>query len=175
MPLGKFSEILMVGGHANSLGRAGEVVEEVLVNPSRLDELYSCISDDDAWVRMRAIDAFEKVIRKHPEWANPYLEDMLTRLTTSDQASIQWHLAELFMRVDLSGRQQKQAAEWLMSLLKTVEVDWIVAINSIRALMQFAELGLVPADELGKLFTIQEQHKSKTVRKKAAQFRDEVD
>lgn len=84
-----FEEVLQVGGKTNSLGRAGEIFEIVSHEPSRLDELFQCISADDAWVRMRAIDTFEKLIKENPQWVQPYLAELIETFTHSTQPSIQ--------------------------------------------------------------------------------------
>jgi hypothetical protein len=60
--------MLTVGGKSNALGRTNEVIEIVLLDKSRLDELYKCLFEADAWVRMRAGDALEKICRHCPEW-----------------------------------------------------------------------------------------------------------
>ena len=60
-----FAEVLTEGGRSNSLGRAGEVVHAVFADRDRLDELWACISHDDAYVRMRAIDSFEAPLHNH--------------------------------------------------------------------------------------------------------------
>ena len=83
----KFTEMLRAGGHANSLGRVDEAIELVLHDRSRLDELYECLFDQDAWVRMRAADALEKVCRKHPDWLLPYIDKFQSELTASTQPS----------------------------------------------------------------------------------------
>lgn len=49
-----FAAMHAEGGHANSLGRVNDVIELVLPDRPCLDELYACLFDDDAWVRMRA-------------------------------------------------------------------------------------------------------------------------
>lgn len=55
-----FSDILAVGGKSNSLGRTDEVIGIVLSDKQRLNRLYACVFNDDAWIRMRAIDAIMK-------------------------------------------------------------------------------------------------------------------
>jgi hypothetical protein len=165
-----FEEILTVGGKTNSLGRAGEVMDVVLKDHSRLDELYACVSADNPWVRMRAIDSFEKICRTHPEWIEPYIDKIFRELTLSTQPSIQWHLAQIFAATKLSAEQKGKALAWLKGSLATTDVDWIVSVNTMKALLKFNHDGLVSDDELLALFKIQEQHASKSVRKKAEMF-----
>ena len=100
--------MLIEGGKTNSLGRVNEVIEIVLQDKSRLEELYSCLFNDDAWVRMRAVDAIEKVCRVSPDWLEPYIDRFLDELAVSTQPSIQWHLAEIFGEVDLTGPQKER-------------------------------------------------------------------
>jgi hypothetical protein len=165
-----YESILAVGGKTNSLGRADEVISSVYADPSRLDELFNCISANDAWVRMRAVDAFEKIAREHPEWIQPYLDKIFSDLALSSQPSIQWHLAQIFSEVQLTDEQRENAIAWLKDKIKTIEVDWIVSVNTMKALVYFYGNGLLTTEDLIPLFKLQQQHKSNTVKKKAAQF-----
>ena len=168
--MNSYKSILEAGGKTNSLGRANEVIDSVYSDPSRLEELFNCISADDAWVRMRAIDSFEKIVRDRPEWARQYLDKIFNNLTQSDQPSIQWHLAQIFSEVYLTDEQRERAIIWLKNKIKTTNVDWIVSVNVMKTLAYFHRNELVTANELKQLLKIQEKHKSKSVRKKAADF-----
>lgn len=170
-----FVETLMEGGHANSLGRAEEVLIEVLDNQSRLVELYDCISNEDAWVRMRAIDTLEKVCRVHRDWMSPYIDNMLLELTKSDQPSIQWHLAQIIGQVELDNNQKEQAIKWLEYILKQKDIDWIVASNSMETLAQFNRDGSYPTSKLISLLKVQQSHKSNAVKKRANKILAEFD
>lgn len=169
-----FEEIFTAGGHTNSLGRAGEVLQTVQNEPSRLNELFNCISADDAWVRMRAVDTFEKIVKDTPTVAQPYLESILRDLTKSNQPSIQWHLAQIFGEVSLSGSERGQAIKWLLQRIKSADVDWIVSVNVMKTLLSFYKQGYVSQGELEPLFKTQADHPSKSVRKKAANFLQEL-
>lgn len=168
-----FADILAEGGKANSLGRAAAVVEVVLKNKDRLDELYACTLHDDAWVRMRAIDSLEKVCRVHPEWLKAYTGRLLSELAPSEQPSIQWHLAQIFRQVTLTAAQRQQAIKWLKQRVSTTAVDWIVAADTLETLAYFTRRGVVTQAELVKLLTIQQDHHSKAVVKRAAKLLDE--
>jgi hypothetical protein len=172
--MSNFEEVLKSGGHSNSLGRAGEVLDEVRKDNGRIPELFSCISSDDAWVRMRAIDTFEKLVRKEPTLAQPYLSDIVERLTKNSQPSIQWHIAQMFAKIDLTDQQRAAATEWLKDRIETVGVDWIVSVNVMKTLLQFGRDGSTDAGSLRPLFRVQTQHASKSVRKKAGLFLEQL-
>lgn len=163
----KFTEILKTGGHANSLGRVGEVIELVLHDRSRLDELHKCLFDQDAWVRMRAADALEKVCRKHPDWLLPYIDRLQGELAASTQPSIQWHLAQIYRQVTLTGAQKQAAVEWLQQILSSKDVDWIVAANAMDTLVQFTKDGSFSIAKMNGLLKIQQNHKSNAVARRA--------
>jgi hypothetical protein len=166
----QFAKILLEGAHRNSLGRAAEVVDTVLQDKPRLEELYTCLFDDDPWVRMRAADSLEKVCREHPEWLEPYITRFEKELSGSTQPSIQWHLAQMYAQVSLTPTQKKFALQWLKSLIATVEVDWIVSANAMETLVQFTRDGSFPKSDMAKLLKIQQHHKSKAVVRRAGKF-----
>ena len=55
------------GGNPNSLGKTLEVVEEVLSNPNKIDELFGCYKSNDETVRLRTSNAFKRIFRAKPE------------------------------------------------------------------------------------------------------------
>ena len=165
-----FLNMLAEGGKKNTLGRAEEVVQIVLSDQARLDELYQCLFDDDAWLRMRAVDALEKVCRVHPHWLEPYVEKLLTEVAAIDQASIQWHLAEMFNEISLTPDQEKRAIAIMKRTIATNDVDWIVASNTMNTLAAYVGEGKLPALELAPLLKIQQTHHSKAVVKRATRL-----
>jgi TPR repeat protein len=171
----KFNEMLAQGGHANSLGRVNDVIEVVLHDRARLDELYSCLFDEDAWIRMRAADALEKICRQHPDWLVPYIDAFSSDLAASTQPSIQWHLAQIYREVDLTAKQKHLAITWLKHLLATKDVDWIVAANAMDTLAQFTKDGSSPVADLIPLLKIQQSHRSSAVIKRAGKLLAEFD
>lgn len=172
--LESFAEILAVGGKSNSLGRTNEVIERVLDNKHLLNELYTCVFNDDAWVRMRAMDAIEKICRQHPDWLLPYIDRFQRDLAPSDQPSVQWHLAQIYGQVDLNAAQKQIAIQWLKDRLSTTATDWIVTANAMATLVQFANDGSVPKDTTVSLLERQQTHRSKSVVRKAKKLLSEL-
>ncbi|MBA3757510.1 hypothetical protein H0X09_01440 [Candidatus Saccharibacteria bacterium] len=162
-----YAEILTVGGKSNSLGRTNEVIEQVLNNKNQLDELYSCVFNEDAWIRMRAVDALEKICRQHPDWLLPYVDKFQVELGSNGQPSIQWHLAQIYSQVSLSPEQKLNAINWLKHLLSNTDVDWIVAANAMQTLVQFTKDGSVPQKDTVSLLNVQQKHKSNSVIRRA--------
>ena len=169
-----FSTMLIVGTR-NSLGRVDEVIELVLHDRSRLEELYASLFHDDEWARMRAADALEKICRQHPAWLEPYIDKIQAELSDKTQPSIQWHLAQIYQQVELSPPQKKKAIAWLKKLIATTEVDWIVSANAMEALVYFAEHGDINKADIVTLVKTQQKHHSKSVVRKAQNYLDTLE
>ena len=165
-----FAAILAEGGKSNSLGRAAEVVQTVLADQSRLEELYDCMSENDAWVRMRAADALEKICRVNPDWLEPYIDRLLNDYSENSQPSIQWHMAQIFEQVNLTPEQEQKIITWMTTRLEDPSVDWIVAANTMDTLVAFNKKGLVPLPETIRLIDRQLTHHSNSVVKRATKI-----
>lgn len=131
---------MLTGGHPNSLGRTIEVVEIVLADQSRFEELYQCYFDDDEVVRLRTSSAMKRICKEHPEWLVPYIDRFLTEISRINQASTQWTLAQLFLWLDerLSDLQRQQAVDVLKTNL-TRSNDWIVLNHTMETLATWAK------------------------------------
>jgi hypothetical protein len=129
----------LAGGHPNSLGRTPEVVEVVLADHGRLDELFACLESPDVLIRLRAGDALEKVCRERPEWFAPYAERFLTEIGRIDQPSIQWHTAQILdhLRPRLTEARRRRSTDLLLAYLDESD-DWIVLNTSAGTLAGWA-------------------------------------
>lgn len=132
-------EAMLTGGHPNSLGRTIEVVELVLADPSKLLELYNCYYSADDVVRLRTSNAIKRLSHEHPEWLIPYIDKFISEVSTLNQASAQWTLAELFQTLSgfMSETQRINAQIILKQNLETA-VDWIVLNNTMETLSEWA-------------------------------------
>lgn len=130
-------ERMLRGGDPRSLGRAEEVVELVLEHPERFDALFECVFAANEVVRMRAADALEKILRKRPDLALPHRERLLADVAAIRQPSVQWHLAQILARVELTAAQRDRAIAILRRNLTEYD-DWIVINLTLEALAHFA-------------------------------------
>jgi hypothetical protein len=147
---------MLSGGHPNSLGRTGEVVEAALDDRSRIDEVFACLDSADELVRMRAGDALEKVCRARPEWFASRADQVLDDMGSIEQPSVQWHVAQMLghLRDRLSAAQERRAIGLLQQQL-TQSRDWIVLNVTMDVLADRArdssELAAWLAPELERL------------------------
>ncbi len=134
----KFEEVLS-GGHPNSLGRTLEVVDVVLADRARLDDLYRCYFSTDEVVRLRVSSAMKRVTIERPDWTMDFIEGLQSEVAAIDQASTQWTLALLFdlLADRLSAHQRSRAIEIMKNNLAH-HSDWIVLNNSMKVLGTWA-------------------------------------
>lgn len=128
-------ETMLTGGHRNSLGQTVEVVNVVLKNKARLDDLYQCYFSEDEVVRLRVSNAIKRICQEHPDWLVPYLDRFIAKVSTINQASTQWTLAQLFLCLDsmMTDRQKNKATIIMKKNLQTSD-DWIVQNQTMATL-----------------------------------------
>lgn len=133
-------EEALTGGHPNSLGRTVEVVDAVLADRSRLDDLYRCYFTSDEVVRLRVSSAMKRVTIEKPAWVMDIIEGLQSDVAAIDQASTQWTLALIFdlLADRLSPNQRSRAIEIMLGNLAH-HSDWIVLNNSMKVLGKWAK------------------------------------
>ena len=162
-------EIMLTGGHPNSLGRTIEVVETVLATPDRFEELFACYRSSDEVVRLRVSNALKRVEKERHDLLVPYIDALITEIGALDQASAQWTLADLFLALgpDMTAAQ-KAAALDIMKRNLAEHDDWIVLNRTMNTLLKWrdAEDGL--ADWLVPHLTRLSQDTRKSVANRAS-------
>ena len=125
------------GGDRRSIGRANEVVADVLENPSLFAVLFSGMLGDDPLIRMRAADAVEKITIEHPEYLKPHGTMLIEQVAWSEQQEVRWHVAQMLPRLRLSREELGQAMEILLRYLS--DESRIVKTFSMQALADLVE------------------------------------
>lgn len=127
------------GGHPNSLGNTIEVVEEVLSNNDKFDDLFSCYFSDDEIVRLRVSNAIKRIAKEKKSLILPYLDQLLDEVSLINQASAQWTLSQLFLLLqkNLTEDQTIRAKEIMKNNLVN-HSDWIVLNETMRTLSSWS-------------------------------------
>jgi hypothetical protein len=124
------------GGDRRSIGRAGEVVEEVLTDPALLGVLIEGMLHEDPLVRMRAADAAEKVSARHPDWLKRHRRRLLRDAAAVEQQEVRWHVAQMIPRLPLGTDEEDEAVRILLGYLN--DRSRIVKTFSMQALADLA-------------------------------------
>ena len=111
------------GGDRRSIGRANEVVRQVLRNPALLGELFKGMLSGDPLVRMRAADAAEKVTAERPGLLQPYKKRLLHEIANIDQQEIRRHVAQMIPRLHLRPEERAIAIKILFAYLSSLSYN----------------------------------------------------
>ena len=142
-------EVVLSGGHHNSLGNTEAVVEQVRADISRLDELIDTYSSDDEVVRLRVSSALKRIAKTRPEEVLQHLEVIEQWVLRLRQPSAMWSLSEDYRELEgkLSRAQRARAIELMKDFLSTSD-DWIVINHTIETLALWARKDAELADWL---------------------------
>jgi len=133
-------EDMLTGGHPNSLGRTEEVVEVVLADPDRFDELFACYSSQDEVVRLRISSAMKRIEPERRDLIMAYCDRFIGEIGALDQASAQWTLAQLFGRIEPEMTpKQKGGALAIMKRNLAKNDDWIVLNMTMATLTAWSK------------------------------------
>lgn len=127
----------LTGGDRRSIGRANEVVDEVLHNPSLFGALFDGLYNNAPLTRMRAADAIEKITATRPEWLEPYKEKLLGTVAASDQQEIRWHVAQMLPRLTLTRAERSAVVSVLKEYLN--DKSGIVRTCAMQALADLSK------------------------------------
>lgn len=168
-------ENALTGGHPNSLGNTVAVVETVLADPARFEELFQCYFSEDEVVRLRVSNAMKRICKTEKSILIPYIDKFLNQIAQIDQASTQWTLANLFdfLSKDLSDTQ-KVKAQTIMQNNLVHHNDWIVLNNSIETLSKWAKKDVALKDWLIPHLERLKNDSRKSVAKRSQKWLDKL-
>ena len=109
---------LLKDGDRRSIGRSDQVATMVSKNLQLFPKLIEGLWSKDAFVRMRAADAAEKITRKKPELLTPYRKELLGLLGETMEQELRWHLAVIVPRLSLKSNERKRAISLLNSYMQ---------------------------------------------------------
>ena len=133
-------ESRLKGGHPNSLGNTIEIVEEVLADEKKFDELFNCYSSNDELVRLRTSNAMKRICIANEQLLVPYLNIFLRDIAKINQASTKWTLAQMFdMLKNEMSEKQLELAQSIMKNNLTTSNDWIVLTQTMKTLAKWSK------------------------------------
>ena len=124
------------GGDLRSIGRANEVVDDVLNAPDLFDTVFDGMLHSDPIIRMRPADAVEKITEKHPEYLESRKKILIQQVAASKQQEVRWHVAQMIPRLTLSEEEKGRVTEILLGYLD--DKSKIVQTSAMQALADMA-------------------------------------
>lgn len=124
-------------GDLRSIGKADEVLWEILNEPALFGEVFYGMKHQDPVVRMRSADVIEKVSKLHPEYLNPYKNQLIGEIAEIEQQQVRWHVALLFTYLELTESETAAVVKMLLTWLE-ISRSRIVKVNCLQALTQIS-------------------------------------
>jgi len=151
------------GGHPNSLGNTLQVVDAVLGNTDKMQDLFLCYQSDDETVRLRTSNAFKRIFRAKSDLFKKWKKRFIKEVAEIDQPSAKWTtiqiLNELFDQLD--EKEKTQSVEICLRYLRNEE-DWIVINQSLNFMRNHLERFDFKDPEMMKvlIFFVDDERKS---------------
>jgi len=127
----------LAGGDRRSIGKADDLVKQILAAPERFPDVIAGLAHDDPVVRMRCADVAEKVSKVHPEWLQSHKREVLTHAESAREKEIRWHLAQMVTRLKLTEKERQQAIGIMFEYWE--DESRIVQTFALQALADFGD------------------------------------
>ena len=126
------------GGDLRSIGRADEVVDDVLKHPVLFGEVFEGMLDEDPVIRMRSADVLEKVSSRHPEYLQPFKDRLINEVSKIEQQEVHWHVAQMFSYLKINKTERDRIIKILLFYIDNSKSK-IVKVCSMQTLADLAE------------------------------------
>ena len=126
------------GGDLRSIGKADEVVQDILNKPSLFKIVFKGMTDSDPLIRMRSADVIEKVSSRHPDYLQPFKDRLINEVSEIEQQEVRWHVARMFSYIKINKKERDEVMKILLSYIET-DKSKIVKTFSMQTLADFAE------------------------------------
>ena len=151
------------GGHPNSLGNTLEVVDAVLGNTDKMEDLFLCYQSDDETVRLRTSNAFKRIFRAKHDLFKKWKQRFFKEVAEIDQPSAKCTTIQIFDELfdQLDEKEKTQSVEICLRYLRN-EKDWIVINQSLNFIRNHLERFDFKDPEMMKLlnFFVDDERKS---------------
>lgn len=126
------------GEDLRSIGKANEVVQDILERPVLFEEVFEGMFVENPVIKMRSSDVIEKVSKVCPGYLQPYKDKLIRRMLETTQKEVRWHMAQIVTYLELNKDDISTIIDILLLWIET-ENSKIVIVNSIQALAEFAK------------------------------------
>ncbi|MFN8674382.1 MAG: hypothetical protein U0457_20170 [Candidatus Sericytochromatia bacterium] len=120
-------------GDLRSIGKVKLLIEEIR-NQTDFDELFCYLYSDERLIKMRAIDAIEKITISNSHYLVKHKKEILDFFKLNNNIEFKWHLALIIPRLDLLDIEIISIWNILKSWASNKKESKIVRVNSIQAL-----------------------------------------
>ena len=154
MTRGNFTNLLI--GKDLRRVRQNSIVVTSVRDQASFDELFTLALSHERPLVMRAIDAVEKVTKKHPEFLFPHKVQLLSIMKSADHKELKWHIAKLISRLQLSSDEARDVSHLLIYWALNRNESKIVRVNALQGLFELSETNTYLTAEFLRIMSVME-------------------
>ena len=124
-------------GDRRSIGNVNEIIQSIQTQ-QEFDNLLKDVLSHERIIAMRSADAVEKITRKNHRWLETHKPVLLELLHSTIDKELQWHVAQLITRVDLTDKELYVVWDKLAYWMLNRNESKIVRVNSLQALYELS-------------------------------------
>jgi hypothetical protein len=128
---------LLLGKDLRRLRNASSVIK-IVQNQKEFDELFALLFHHERTLVMRTADAIEKITRRQKQFLKPHKAQLLSLMRGAVNHELQWHIAQLLPRLDLTPEEMKEVWGVLSYWALNPNESKIVRVNSLQALFDLS-------------------------------------
>ena len=128
-----------------------KVITYIDKNPKSFTKLLKLLLSENELLRMRAIDAIEKISRGKIELLTPHKSMFLNKVALINQKEIRWHIAQILPRLSLTKHQLNKAYKLFVNIY-ILDESKIVQTFTLQALFDISLQHGTYHDEVKKTY-----------------------
>lgn len=132
IPMNKYKHLLS-GGDLRSVGNVNALISTIH-SQQEFDLLFELAYDNDRVVKMRAMDAIEKITKPSAGYLQSHKQQILKLIKDNTAKEYKWHLALLLPRLNLNKKELASVWDTLTQWVNDKTNSKIVRVNSIQGL-----------------------------------------
>jgi len=151
--------------------KQNNVVVQAVTDQQSFDELFALVFHFQRPVVMRAVDAVEKVTKKHPEFLVPHKAQLLGVLRSADHKELKWHIAQLISRISLSKMELADVRHILDYWALNKNESKIVRVNALQGLFDLSQIHPELKEDLAKVISSMERESIPSIQARVRKLR----
>ncbi len=143
------------------------------MHPERFEELWECLTHENAVVRMRAADALEKATRENSACLQSHTIELLSERLDDGTKEVRWHLLALCGRLQLTDHEAVKLMDRLRHYLETDD-SRIVRVTALQTAFEISQRHGSFAAEMKELIRCAKRSKVASLQSRAKKLDTQI-
>jgi hypothetical protein len=131
-------EKLLQGKDLRSLGENHKIIS-LVDNQKAFDELFKYLYSDNRNIKMKAIDAIEKITSKENKYLHDHKGEILNFTFNVQGIEFKWHIAQILGRLKYTQNEMKMVLKKITEWTLTTNESKMVRVNALQSLYDLSK------------------------------------